>query len=157
MCYFRRRLILVLLMTTVLLAGCSGAAPTTKTYELEPEEAQEVVEPIEEDLLSALATEIQDEMYIFDVVEHHDVLIARIEEEVSAELDEDQMTEQIGKIVSKYMDDRLLDRIRQGISNIQDPYSEDDVLWVKDQISTDDLYHLITVYEREFYKREHAR
>jgi len=150
------KITLILLIVAMLLTGCGTQAPTTKKYELEVEEVEEIA-PIEENLLVSLITDIQDEMRIFDVVEHHEALIKRIENEVPADLDSEEMTAQISEIVSSYMDEILRDRIRKGLSNIQDPYSDEDVIWVRSQISTDDLYHLITIYEREFYKRELAR
>ena len=150
------KITLILLIVAMLLTGCGTQASTTKKYELEVEEVEEIA-PIEENLLASLIRDIQDEMRIFDVVEHHEALIKRIENEVPADLDSEEMTAQISEIVSSYMDEILRDRIREGLSNIQDPYSDEDVIWVRSQISTDDLYHLITIYEREFYKRELAR
>jgi PBP1b-binding outer membrane lipoprotein LpoB len=149
---------IILLIVTIVLTGCKPQASETKKYELEGEEVEvEEVAPIEEDLLAPLVTDIQDEMRVFDVVAHHDTLMARIKDEVSTELDTEEMTVHIRDIVTSYMDKILLDRIEEGLSKIQDPYSEEDVKWVRSQINTDDLYHLITIYEREFYKRELAQ
>jgi len=154
----RTLMAIILLIVTIVLTGCKPHASETKKYELEGEEVEvEEVAPIEEDLLAPLVTDIQDEMRVFDVVAHHDTLMARIKDEVSTELDTEEMTVHIRDIVTSYMDKILLDRIEEGLSKIQDPYSEEDVKWVRSQINTDDLYHLITIYEREFYKRELAQ
>lgn len=141
------------LLSTVLFA-CQEEAAIQKTYVLEEEVVEEEVlaEPIEEDALTALRDEIQDEMYIFDVVEHHEDIYTLVVDAVTPSMDAETLNDTIASVVKTYMDEKLRIRIDQGLKAIQEDYRQEDAQWIFDTVSTHSLYNLITVYEREYYK-----
>ncbi|MBS7527185.1 hypothetical protein KHM83_10885 [Fusibacter paucivorans] len=150
-------MISMLLIGALMSAGCSKQETPPSTQELEAEEEVEeaVAVPIEEDALTALRDTIQDEMRVFDVVAHHDAIYEQVKAQVTAEMDDAALTEAIQMVVSDYMNEQLKKRIDEGLSAIQEHYTSDDAAWVQDTVRTADLYELITVYEREYYKRNH--
>jgi PBP1b-binding outer membrane lipoprotein LpoB len=149
------RIIGILLMSVWLFAGCAQNTAETSTYVLEPEEEQVETVPIEEDALTALRDTIQEEMRVFDVVAHHDAIYALVVNAVSVDMDDAAMTEAIRVVVSDYMNEQLNRRIDGGLSAIEQNYTAEDAEWIRETIRTADLYDLITVYEREYYKRNH--
>ncbi|MDK2866266.1 MAG: hypothetical protein PWP51_892 [Clostridiales bacterium] len=149
-------LILMVMIGTLMLAGCAKEEAAVSTHVLETEETQEeAAVPIEEDALTAFRDTIQEEMRVFDVVAHHDAIYAQVKAYVSADMDDAALTEAIQTVVSDYMDEQLKIRIDEGLSAIQAHYTSEDAEWVQSTVRTADLYELITVYEREYYKRNH--
>ena len=142
-------------LVIVLVIGCAKENPSATTYVLETKEPEIVVaQPIEEDLLTKLRDEIQEEMFVFDVVEHHEAIYELVKGRVDKSMDDQALTAEITKVIQAYMDEQLDTRIDSGLREIQSDYNEDDANWVRETISTRALYNLITIYEREYYKSQ---
>lgn len=134
------------------LMGCSSSnvADQASTEETtEPVTSFEVSTP--EDQMNLAMGQIADEMRVFDVGDHHDLLFAQIVEQSSG-LSEDDTKTVISDVVALYMDAYFKERIGEVLTLYNENYAVSDVETIFSSTSRAALYELIELYEWTFYK-----
>ncbi len=153
--------ILLLLVSSLLLFILCGCSKTIEVKEEQVVAEADVIEeetyPVGEDILDSIREKLQEEMRIFDVVAHHEEIYDLVSAEISSDDTDEEMNEKIGSIVKNYMDAYLDGRIREELTLVESQYDPNDVQWLRDHVKTSDLYQLITVYEREYYKHSNNK
>lgn len=138
----------------LLLFGCSVESEAPPLLVSEVKEVEEKEKRfIDPKVLDQIVARIQEEMQVFDVVEHHDTLYAAIVEEMK-EQELDNLNAVVEEIVKKHMDHFLRERIDDMILLYDISPSLSEREWIFQHIKTGDLYRLMTLYEVAFFKRE---
>jgi len=109
-------------------------------------------EPMPEDDRVIVLNELQKEMKIFDVEEHHDGIFRLISEVDFISGSDEDMDQIIYPIVAGYMNASLDEKIVEVLDKMDESYTLEDIKWLKENVNTNELYGFITIYEREFYK-----
>lgn len=142
---------ILFLVVMIAVNGCSAKVVSPKVDVPAIEEALEEKVFTDEDTLSTLVLQLQEEMRVFDVVEHHDALLLAIEERMTG-TDEDVLKKIATEVVVEYMNGQLEARIIELLSELNEMHSIDERDWVFHQISTQSLYRFIILYEVAYYK-----
>lgn len=150
----RRGLVWVLLLAICLLSGCSAFQKEAK---VKPPVAEEEVEeeervPTEEDALDRVLKLMKEEVRIYDVLEHQEVFQAKISEAMAGKSLEG-LDAVVGEIVQKEMDLYMEKRAKILLEEENSLYTEDDIKWILERVSTEELYRFIVLYETAYFKQ----
>lgn len=147
-------LILILLVSSVSLFGCKSLKKQGSTS-LVQTETEETVERLDTpaDTIDIVIKQIDDEMRVFDVGDHHEALIGIIREKVDS-LDEEEVRPIIKETVEIYMDAYFISRIKDVLRSYNEGFTDSDVEMVFNSTSRTALYELIELYEWTFYKNK---
>lgn len=145
-------LLLILLVSSVSLFGCQSLKNKDSEEKVKTE-SEEVGEKVDtpEDTLKKIIRQINDEMRVFDVNEHHESLSDIISEKAEG-LEEDQVRQLIKETVQSYMDAYFTKRIEDVLVVYNEGYTPSDVETVFKSTSRTALYELIELYEWTFFK-----
>lgn len=145
-------LLFILLVSSVSLFGCQSLKNKDSEEKVKTE-SEEVGEKVDtpEDTLKKIIRQINDEMRVFDVNEHHESLSDIISEKAEG-LEEDQVRQLIKETVQSYMDAYFTKRIEEVLVVYNEGYTPSDVETVFKSTSRTALYELIELYEWTFFK-----
>lgn len=145
-------MILLLIVSSVSLFGCQSLKNKDSEDKVTTE-SKEVGEKVDtpEDTLKKIIRQINDEMRVFDVNEHHESLSDIISEKAEG-LEEDQVRQLIKETVQSYMDAYFTKRIEDVLVVYNEGYTPSDVETVFKSTSRTALYELIELYEWTFFK-----
>lgn len=145
-------LLFILLVSSVSLFGCQSLKNKDSEEKVKTE-SEEVGEKVDtpEDTLKKIIRQINDEMRVFDVNEHHESLSDIISEKAEG-LEEDQVRQLIKETVQSYMDAYFTKRIEDVLVVYNEGYTPSDVETVFKSTSRTALYELIELYEWTFFK-----
>ena len=146
-----KKVVLSVLLGVFIFNGCSTDESVSVKKDEVVEESVEKTVTTDDDALEDLVIKIQEEMRIFDVVEHHDALLSGIESEMTGS-DEARLKEITQRVVKTYMDEHLKKRITELLTEVNPQHKIEERDWVFHQVSTQSLYRFITLYEVAFYK-----
>lgn len=145
-------MILLLIVSSVSLFGCQSLKNKDSEDKVTTE-SKEVGEKVDtpEDTLKKIIRQINDEMRVFDVNEHHESLSDIISEKAEG-LEGDQVRQLIKETVQSYMDAYFTKRIEDVLVVYNEGYTPSDVETVFKSTSRTALYELIELYEWTFFK-----
>lgn len=147
-------LILILLVSSVYLFGCKSLKQQVSNDSTQSE-TEETVERVDtpEDTLGIIIKQIDDEMRVFDVGDHHEALIGIIMEK-AVTLEAEEIRPMIKETVEIYMDAYFMSRIKEVLRSYNERFTDSDVDMVFKSTSRTALYELIELYEWTFYKNK---
>lgn len=137
------------------LFGC-GASDVSDTVvsetTIEEETNNEVQTP--ENQMDLAKQRIAEEMRVFDVNVHHDILYTEIINQ-SGNLSSEEVKAIIPDIVTMYMDGYFRNRVGEILTEYNAQYAQSDVETIFESASRASLYELIVLYEWTFYQKNH--
>lgn len=137
------------------LFGC-GASDISGTLVTESttEEETNIEVPTPENQMDLAKVRIAEEMRVFDVNVHHEILYSEIINQ-SGNLTSEEVKALIPDIVSVYMDGYFRNRVGEILSEYNAQYAQTDVETIFESTSRASLYELIVLYEWTYYQKNH--
>lgn len=149
----RRGLIGVILLCVCLFSGCSAIQKDAKVKPpVAEEEVKEERVPTEEDALDRVLKLMKEEVRIYDVLEHQEVFQAKISEAMVGK-SLGGLDAVVADIVKKEMDLYMEKRAKVLLEEENPLYTEDDIKWILERVSTEELYRFIILYETAYFKQ----
>ncbi len=143
--------LLFILFSTI---GCSRSDRViSKTLDTEETSETQYYEETPSEEMAIVQQLVKDEMRVFDVEEHHEVLLAEIQK-LDRGLSEADLKLAVEDIVKARMDSYFYTRIESILSKYNPYYGPNDVETLFNNTSRTALYDLIVLYEVTFLKNQ---
>lgn len=149
-----RGLVCFILLGTLLLSGCSAFQKEVKVKPSVNEEELKVEEriPTEEDALDRVLKRMKEEVRIYDVLEHQEVFQMKISEAMAGK-SLDTLEAVVEGIVNNEMDLYMEKRAKELLEEENPLYTDEEVKWILERVSTEELYRFIVLYETAYFKQ----
>lgn len=147
-------MLIIVYLCVLFFMGCQSTSESqTHTADTTEAPTTQYEVPTPEDQLAQVLEQIKDEMRIFDVEAHHEVLNDLV---LSHEKDKGTAIEKtdIYAIVETYMDDYFWQLTQEILSEYNENYSQEEIEHLFEQTSRKGLYDLITLYEWTYYNKK---
>ena len=147
-----KRVGILSLIAAMVLTGCGGKSRViSETLEPLSVETTRYEVPTPPDEMDRVLALVREEMRVFDVNLHHEMIYAAFSEQISG-LEEEAAKSVIFDTVATQMDAYFYERIREMLSGVNPDYAYEDVETLFNSTSRTSLYELITLYEWTYYQ-----